>query len=318
MGNIKQSVIRGHVIGDFFQFGGSVLFDSGALLEVGRLNMLPNSSAIFEGEFVGRIDQLSSGGELTFMQNCNVTYAFLSIALHSLVVFSSMLGAVISPTSTIELSGALLATKLVVMGSLVIPPFVNVTVSFPIVSDVDGGCSIQVHGHLTTASYFQLKTCEISGGGHLSILSGIAWGNTPVLSVRRLSIFKSFTVASGSSARFASSIVELKSCVAQISGNVFLQSFSHMILSSDSILTGQYAVLSGFESMTVQGSFAISNTVLEASVILFSEQSSGVCTSSAIRARSILTAGDSRIAIHYCSILICFAFSFLRTICNCA
>jgi hypothetical protein len=317
LGNVDRTFIRGHAIGDFFRFGREVLFDSAALLEVGHLSTLANSSATFAGGFVGRINQLTSDGKLTFMQNSDVTYQVLSISSHSLVEFTSVLGAVIAPTSTIELSGALLAIKLVVMGSLIIPSFANVTIDLPVISDVDAGCSIRVYGHLMAASYFQLKTCEISGGGHLSILHGIVSGNVPALSVHRLSIFKTFVVASGSSVAFASSIVELVSCVAKVAGNVFANLSSQFILFSDSSLMGQHATFSGFGSMTMRGSVAINNSLFEASSILFLDGSSVVCASSTIRTGSMLTAGDSFNAKNYLDLYFFFPIYCNRNTFSC-
>ena len=288
---VGRTVFQGALIGYSLLVGGAFTLTSSGNVAITSFLSLINSSTTFSGGSAGFIHQLSSGGIMTFEPSCSVNFGILSIANQSTVTFESQLGAIIFPSSIIALSGTLLASQLVVRGGLLIPAASSVVVRFPVVSDASDGCTIQVQGMFTVASYFSLTACNVSGAGRLHLLQGLVSESFITVSVSRIAISKIFAVATRSRVHFSNSSLALLSCNANVSGNITAESFSTFSLSHDSNLIAQSATLSGFTNMTLHGNISISNSELAATTVLFTNASSASCSFSTIRAGNMSTAG---------------------------
>lgn len=289
--NINEMSIRGELAADSFQFGRTVVLESGSILDANSVHLKTNSSVTFSTGSSCRIDFLNIFGTLRMKQNSILLYRILYIAPFSNLIYESNMQAVIPPEATIALSGAVFALQLTVLGNLVIPSEANTSIQIPIISDSNGGCSIEIHGFLTVISKVSVKQCAISGAGVLRMLNGFVANSYIVISVRQFEVSGSLVVPTGAHVHFRNSSLKLYSCAANVSGHIFADSNSHFVLSSGSSLISQNATFSGFGSMTYSGDVSMNSTVVHAYIISGTSYSSIACTSSALEAQHIMNAG---------------------------
>ena len=289
--SIDETSIRGELVADSFQFGRTVVLESGSILVANSVFLKPNSSVTFSTGSSCRIDFVNVFGTLRMKQNSYLLYKILYIAPFSNLIYESPMQAVIPPEATIALSGAVFALQLTVLGTLSIPSEANASIQIPIISDSNSGCSIKIQGYLTVISTFSVKQCAVSGAGVLRMPNGFVANNSIVVSVSQVEVSGFLVVPTGAQIRFQNSTLKLFSCAANVSGHIFADSKSHFVLSSGSSFISQNAVLSGFGSMTYSGDVSVTSTVVHATTILGTASSSIACISSAFGAEYILNAG---------------------------
>ena len=285
-------MIQGRIILDSLNVGGLFTLDSGGYLEASKyVNTASGSFTIFQSGSTAKTADFNNFGELTLKTNCNFEFTNLLVALLSNVSFESQFGAVIPRASSVALSGALLASRLVVHGTLQIPAFSNVFINIPVYATELSACKIEVNGQLTVDSYFSLNACDVAGTGKLIISQGLVSDKVVVISVQEISISRVFSVSLGSRVHFQNSTIRLLSCATNIYGSVIAAASSYFILLNDSWMTIQNGSVSGFRMMTCFGATILRNSSVEAFEIVFPTQSATVCETSTISAGILTTAG---------------------------
>jgi hypothetical protein len=288
---VASASVQSTIIANEMRFGQTCFFGESSRVNLKKLVMTTNSSVAFADGSSSSINLIDNYGILNFSSYCSIEYSVLSSAALSHVIFQSAAGAVISQSSIIKLSGSLHASRLILLGSLVIPSLGNVLIHAPILSGSQNGCSIHVDGKLEVASEVSLQACSIFGEGRLSILNGFVAGSTISVKVKQLEIAHLFEVPSASRMFFANSSLELISCRSNISGLLLSDGLSNFSLSNDSSLIFHNANVTGFNFMKYNGNVVIQNTALDVSVALFDLASHVSCLCSKIRARNISCAG---------------------------
>jgi hypothetical protein len=290
-------VIKGQLSGKSFLFEGIVVLESGGVLNADDLTT--KSSMTFSTGSSGNVEYcLTVFGTMTMKQSSNLVYSILYIAPSSSIVYESHVQAVISPISTVVLSGTVVASQLAVFGTLKIPSNANVSIHIPITSEANSGCNIEIQGYLTVVSEFSLKTCTVSGAGALRILNGFIAKDLIDVTVSQVEISSFVLIPQGARVHFRKSSLKLFSCFANVSGHIFADSQSHFVLSIGSSLISQNASFSGFGSMTYSGTVFMTSTVVRASAISCTASSFIACISSTFVAEQIMNAG--LFSLNYC------------------
>ncbi len=296
---VGTAVIQGQIFLDSLHAGGHFTLDSGGYLQASYVDTVASSSMIFQSGSTAKTTVFSSLGGLTLKTNCNFEFTKLLIAMLSNVSFESQFGAIIPRASSVALSGALLASRLVIHGSLQIPAFSNVFINIPVLATELSECKIEVNGQFTVDSYFSLNACDVFGSGKLVILKGFASDKVVVVSVQEISISRMFNVSLGSRVHFQNSTIRLLSCTTNIYGSLLAFASSYFVLFHDSLMTIQNGSISGFRIMTCFGATTLRNSSIQAFEIVFPTQSVTVCETSTIFAGIVTTAGMIFICLHY-------------------